>query len=78
MVRTFLERLGDSDAMLDDHRSRGGFVPCVRHNPAFQPQCSSHYTDQLLARALPDEIFVDTELLIQDDVTEKRIWRQRN
>ena len=56
MVRTFLERVGASDAMLDDHRERGGFIPCVRRHPAFQPQCNSHYTDQWLARALPDEV----------------------
>eukprot|EP00913_Durusdinium_trenchii_P023726 g22285.t1 len=38
MVRNFLERIGASDTMLDDHSSRGGLIPCVRHNPAFQPQ----------------------------------------
>ncbi|CAK9078155.1 unnamed protein product [Durusdinium trenchii] len=77
MVRNFLERIGASDTMLDDHSSRGGLIPCVRHNPAFQPQCSRHYTDQSLARALPDEIFVGYRAA-QDDVTENRIWHQHN
>mmetsp|Transcript_8599 Transcript_8599/g.20423 ORF Transcript_8599/g.20423 Transcript_8599/m.20423 type:complete len:974 (-) Transcript_8599:50-2971(-) len=77
MVRNFLERVGASDAMLDDHRDRGGFIPCVRHNPAFQPQCSGHYTDQALARALPDEVFVAYRAA-QDDVTENRIWSEHN
>ncbi|CAE7597472.1 CRK20 [Symbiodinium natans] len=77
MVRTFLERVGASDAMLDDHRERGGFIPCVRRHPAFQPQCNSHYTDQWLARALPDEVFVAYRAA-QDEVTENRIWEQHN
>jgi len=77
MVRNFLDRVGASDVMLEDHRGRGGLIPCVRHNPAFQPQCSSNYTDQSLARALPDEVFVGYRAA-QDDVTENRIWHQHN
>ncbi|CAJ1385311.1 unnamed protein product [Effrenium voratum] len=49
-------RLGASDTMLEEHRDRGGTIPCVRHNPMFQPQCSAYYSEQALARALPGEV----------------------
>ena len=77
MVRSFLERVGASDTMLEEHRGRGGLVPCVRSTPAFRDQCAAHYTDQSLARALPDEVFVGYKAA-QDSVTENRLWQQYN
>lgn len=77
MVRNFLQRVRGSDTMLDEHRRRGGFVPCVRHNLAFQAQCSSHYTEQSLARALPDDVFGQYRAA-QNEVIENRIWQQHN
>ena len=77
MVTSFLERVSASDTMLEDHRTRGGLVPCVHANPAFQDPCAAHYTDQALARALPDEVFVGYRAA-QDAVTENRLWQQYN
>ena len=77
MVRSFLERVNTSDTMLEEHRNRGGLVPCVHANPAFQDPCAAHYTDQALARALPDEVFVGYRAA-QDDITENRLWEQYN
>ncbi|CAJ1365999.1 unnamed protein product, partial [Effrenium voratum] len=77
MVRSFLERLGASDTMLEEHRDRGGTIPCVRHNPMFQPQCSAYYSEQALARALPGEVFVAYRAS-QNDAMENRIWNEHN
>ena len=72
MVRSFLERVGASDTMLEDHRGRGGLIPC----PCVD-RCTAHYTDQALAWALPDEVFVEYRAA-QDAVTENHLWQQYN
>lgn len=77
MVTSFLERVSASDTMLEDHRTRSGLVPCVHANPAFQDPCAAHYTDQALARALPNDVFVGYRAA-QDATTENRLWQHFN
>ena len=69
--------MGASDTLLEEHRSRGGLVPCVRSNPAFRDRCTAHYTDQALARALPDQVYVEYGAA-KDAVIENRHWQQCN
>jgi len=77
MVVSHLERVSDSDTMLQQHRESGGRIPCARNNPAMQPRCTEFYTDQGLARALADEAFLFYRAL-QDEAVENRIWNEQN
>eukprot|EP00971_Amphidinium_carterae_P103041 2039612-Amphidinium_carterae.1 len=77
MVQSFLETVGESDAALEEHSDRQGRIPCVRNRPAFRPRCDCFYTDQALARALPDELFAAYRAM-QDRTTERRLWIEQN
>lgn len=77
MVRSFLDRARSSDTMLQQHRERGGRIPCVRHSMGFDPRCSAHYTDHALASTLPEDAFV-VYRASQDEVVETRIWTEHH
>lgn len=77
MVANYLERVSDSDTMLETHRESGGRIPCARNNPAMQPRCTEYYTDQALARSLADEAFLFYRAM-QDEAVENRIWNEQN
>mmetsp|Transcript_135524 Transcript_135524/g.432570 ORF Transcript_135524/g.432570 Transcript_135524/m.432570 type:complete len:911 (-) Transcript_135524:268-3000(-) len=77
MVQTFLERVNESDTLLDEHRARGGHIPCFRNTSAFDPRCAAVLSDSELASTLSDEIFVRYRQS-QNEVVENRIWHEHN
>jgi len=77
MVQTFLERVNESDTLLEQHRARGGHIPCFRNTSAFDPRCTAVLSDGELARTLSDEIFVRYRES-QNEVVENRIWQDHN
>jgi serine/threonine protein kinase len=77
MVQTFLERVSESDTLLEAHRARDGRLPCFRHTPAFDPQCSAMYAESSLAAVLPEEVFVQYRQS-QNEVIENRVWQEQN
>jgi hypothetical protein len=76
-VESFLDRVGESDTLLEEYRARGGGIPCVRHNPAFKPSCQATYSDRMLARNLHDEIFSRYRKL-QDEIVAIRACQEQN
>lgn len=49
-VRSELERVNESDALLAEHRQRDGRLRCALHSSS--PACPSFYADQALAKIL--------------------------